>query len=373
MRAPSSIAGADAAGRWARLFASAAIAAAQAACTTTPHAPPTDGSSITAAPAEPASAADAQSAPTGQPAVDESPRADAPDSAQPPPAQLSAAEAMIESQRRAVRSSVEWLARGVDNWFGDRPFEDGGRVTDVRLSMGSLKREGEDNATNVRFNARLRLPNVEERTYLFIGRDNERAVVADTPGAFSRQDRLLAELPEERSFFAGVGFALRETLDLRIGFRGIRPYAQARYRQPWTLSERDLVEFRQTIFWRLDDRLGSTTALSYEHAVSSNVAVRWLSATTITQQTEKFDWSSILGGYKAYGGQRLLSLELIATGRQGTGVTVSDFGVQAKWLQPVYLDWLLGEVMVGHFWPRRDPASERTESWALGAVVTMRF
>jgi hypothetical protein len=314
-----------------------------------------------------------QGAPPSQFPAGGIPSAETSESAQPLPAEQSALEKGMERARRSVRSTAEWLARGVDSWFGDKPFEEGGKVSDGRLSTGTLKRQGESFDTNVRFNARFRLPNVEERVYLFVGRDNEREVMADTPGAFSRQDRLLAERPEERSFFAGLGLSLHEAFDLRIGFRGLKPYTQARYRQPWALSERDLVEFRQTFFWRLDDRLGSTTALSYEHAVSSSVAVRWLTATTITQQTEKFEWSSVLGGYKAFGGLRLLSVELIATGRQGTGVTVSEYGVQTKWLQPVHKDWLLGEVVVGHFWPRQDAASERLERWAFGVGLTMRF
>jgi hypothetical protein len=197
--------------------------------------------------------------------------------------------------------------------------------------------------------------------------------VADTPGALSRQDRLLVEAREERTFFAGLGLALREYIDLRLGFRGIKPYAQARYRRPWTLSARDLVEFRQTFFWRLADRFGSTTALSYEHAYSSTVAVRWLSAATITQKTNRYEWSSVLGAYKSYGEQRLAALEVIGTGQQHTGLVWSDYGVQVKWLQPVYQDWLLGEVTVGHFWPRPNEVDQRSTAWAVGTSLTMRF
>ena len=280
---------------------------------------------------------------------------------------------VLENTRETVRSSTAWLARGVDSWFGDKPFEQGGKVSDGRLSLGVSRRAGEKPDTRLRFDARIRLPNVEEHTYLFIGRDNDEKVVVDTPEALSREERLRAERPDESSFFAGFGLALREVVDLRIGFHGVKPYAQARYRQPWTLGARDLAEFRQTFFLKINDRFGSTTALSYEHTVSSSLAVRWLSAATITQRTKKFDWSSILGGYKTYSGLRLLSLEAVVTGSQVTGVAVSDYGVQTKWVQPVYRDWLLGEVVVGYFWPRLDAASERVGTWAFGGVLTMRF
>ncbi len=283
-------------------------------------------------------------------------------------------DGVMEQTRESVRSTAEWLARGVDSWFGDLPFEKGGRVTEGRLDFGVLTRETEGTDVTLRFNARFRLPNVERQAYAFVGRDNQREVIADIPGALTRQQRLLEDRPEDRSFFAGLGLPLTDAFDFRLGFRGgLKPYGQVRYRRPWRLNERDLVEFRETLFWSLKDHFGSTTALSFERAISSTLAVRWLNAATITQQSKNYEWSSLLGAYKGFGGQRLLALEALISGKQGTGVTVGDYGVQTRWEQPVYKDWLLGEIIVGHFWPRKDAASEREKSWALGGYLKMRF
>jgi len=281
---------------------------------------------------------------------------------------------VLESTRASVRSTAEWLARGVDSWFGDRPFKDGGKVTDGRMAVYLLKRQDESLDVNVRFNARFRLPNLEESAYLFFGRDNQRDLITDRPGPFTRQQRLLTETAANQSFFAGFGLALQESVDFRLGFRGgLKPYAQVRYRKPWVLSPIDLVEFRQTVFWSLSDHFGSTTAVSYEHAYSSTLAARWLTVATITQESKKFEWSSIVGTYKSLGGQRLLSFEALASGEQRPHLGLSDLGVQAKWEQPVYKNWLLGEVVVGHFWPRKDPLTPRGKAWALGAGLKMQF
>jgi hypothetical protein len=284
-------------------------------------------------------------------------------------------EGVIETTRSAVRSSTEWLAQGVDSWFGDKPFERGGSVTDGRLALSVLHRQDTGTEFDVRLNARFHLPNLEARSgYLFVGRDNRREVVADTPAEFSRQQRLLPERAGDRSFFAGVGFLLRDALDFRLGLRGgLKPYAQARYRRPWRFGERDLLEFRETVFWSVDDHLGSTTALAYEHVYTPTFALRWLNAATITQAVGKFEWSSSLGTYTLWPRQRVLSLALLASGRQGSGVAVTDYGVQAKWQQPVYRDWLLGNVTVGHFWPRPDAQAVRSRTWALGGGVLMYF
>lgn len=290
-----------------------------------------------------------------------------------PDEDLSASEEALETSRRSLRSTAEWLARGVDSWFGDKPFEQGGKVTQGKLSIGFSKRQGETLSSKLRLSASLRLPNLQDRAYLYFGRDNDREVVQDTPAAFSRQDRLLADTAEDRTYFAGLGVALRKALELRLGFHGIKPYAQARAAKPWALSERDLLELRQTFFLRFDDRLGSTTALSYERAVSSTLALRWLSATTITQKTNRFDWSSVLGAYKVFYGQRLLSMEGIVSGSQHTGVTFTEYGLQTRFQRPVYKDWLVAEVALGHFWPRSDPTSERKSVWAGGATLTLQF
>lgn len=279
-----------------------------------------------------------------------------------------------ETARSTVRSFSIWLARGVDSWFGDRPFEaGGGKVTDGRLSTALLLRQHDNPDFDVRFNARFRLPNVEERLYAFVGRDDRRDVITDTPGAFSRQDRLLDD-SRDRDFFAGLGRSLNDAIDLRVGFRGgLNPFAQARYRNQWLITPNDLADFRQTVFWSFEDRFGSTTAFSYEHAFTPDLAARWLNSATITQESEHFEWSTLLGAYKSFGDQRVLALETLANGETGSGVGLSDYGVQVRWEQPVYEDWLLGGVLLGHFWPREDEDSPRMRAWAVGVSLKMRF
>ncbi len=284
------------------------------------------------------------------------------------------ADPVFEPTRQSVRATTVWLARGVDSWFGDKPFSEGGKVSDGRLSLFMLTRQREPVDVSLRFNARVWLPNLEDRAFLFLGRDDEREAVTDQPDALSRQQRLLKDNNADASFFAGLGFALHDSVQFRIGFHGgLKPYAHARYSHAWQLGSADRVDFRETVFWTPDDHVGSTTALSYEHAYSANLVLRWLNATTITQDSKKFEWSSSVGAYRSFGDQRLLSLEALCSGRQSSGVPFTDIGLQVKWEQPVHKDWLLGEILVGHFWPRPDAMSERTRAWAVGAGLKMKF
>jgi hypothetical protein len=291
--------------------------------------------------------------------------------AQAPP---DAIDEALESTRQSVRSTTEWLARGVDSWFGSKPSKDGSRVADGRLSVDWLHRRDIGDEFTLRFNANVRLPNLEERAYLFFGRNNTREVVTDKPDALSRQQRLQPQPKEAQSFFAGVGIPLRDRVDFRLGFRGgLKPYAQVRYRRLWEFGAADLIDFQESLFWSVDDRFGSTTAASFEHAFSATRALRWLNAATITQKVRKFEWSSSLGLHQSFGPRRVLSLEALVEGLQDSGFGPSDYGVRLKWEQPVHRDWLLGNAVVGHFWPRRDALSARESVWAVGGALILLF
>ncbi len=281
---------------------------------------------------------------------------------------------MIESARETVRETTWSLARGLDSWFGDRPFEDGGKVRNARLDLSLLKREGEKFEVNLRFNARVRLPNLERLAYVVVGRDDPRELVTDQPGALSNQNKLRSATAQDNTFFAGLGRTFNDVVDVRLGVRGaFKIYAQARAQHEWQISDADTLGLRQTFFWTLDDRFGSTTAASLQHDFSPRLAVRWIGAATVTQELPKFVWASNLGVYQSFGAQRLLSLEAVSNGRQSSGVSVLDYGLQAGWEQPVYRQWLLGSVLFGRFWPRPEALAVRKGTWAFGVGLKMRL
>ena len=76
-----------------------------------------------------------------------------------------------------MRATTVWLARGVDSWFGDRPFEEGGKVSNGQLEISVLQRGGESADWGLRINARFALPNIDRLGYVFVGRDNKRELI----------------------------------------------------------------------------------------------------------------------------------------------------------------------------------------------------
>jgi hypothetical protein len=285
-----------------------------------------------------------------------------------------AGDSILVRGRAAVRDLTESVARRVDSWFGNRPFEDGGRVSGS-IGFKILAQQHEKPEKNVRFRARLDLPNVEEQTYLFFGQENERDLITDQPGPFTRRELLL---PEDRrtdlTGFAGLGYALHDAIDFRAGVRGgFKPFAQARYKKHWLVSARNAVEFRETLFWKPDDGFGATTALNFSHGVSSTVALRWQTAGTISKETDGMAWVTSLGAFKSYGTDRLASIEAIVSGATAASDSIGEYGVRAIWQQPIYRDWTILEVSVGHFWPQGEAEDVRGQNWALGVGVDIRF
>lgn len=280
----------------------------------------------------------------------------------------------IDLTRRQARATMEWLAKGVDGWFGDIPFSQGGAVTDGEIGWNIFKRTDQDATQGFRFTARFKLPNLESKKYIFVGRDDRQDVITDRPDTFTRQQQLLRSGNTDNAFFAGVGAAFLDAIDMRLGIRGgLKPYAQARYKTSWALTERTNAEFRETLFYSVSDRLGSTTAFSFTHAQSPTLAYRWLNVATATQHSKDFAWSSVLGAYLIPAPKKQLALEMIWGGVIGSAVTVADYGLQTRWSQPLHHDQLIGELIVGHFWPRPTATEPRHRAWAIGTDIRIKF
>ena len=294
---------------------------------------------------------------------------------QPEAAEKLDVEASVEAARVAARNAAVWLASGVDSWFGNKPFSEGGEVKDGQLNLRFYSRQDQKANYSVTFNARFKLPNLESHTYLFTGRDNPAAVVTDRPATFATRKQLLQpNSTADTAFFAGLGRMVGDTVDARIGFQGgLKLYAQGRYRKEWRTSADDTAEFSQTVFMTAQDRLGSSTVASIQHQFSPTLVGRWLNVVDVTQVDTDVEWNGSLGVFKSLGQQRLLSLELLASAKQNTGLPLTDYGLQMRWEQPVLHNRLIGELIFGHFWPQSLVPGDRSTAWAVGTGVKMKF
>ena len=282
--------------------------------------------------------------------------------------------AWLEKSRTYTRSGATALVSTVDSWFGDKPFAASGGEVSGYLRLGGLWKQHDGTNAMVRFRLRAHLPNLQNKAYVFVGRDNEVEEVKDQPEAFTREQLLQREnRNQDHSFFAGIGYGVRDNVDFRLGVHGgWKLYAQARYRQQWALSARDTVFFRESVFWSVHEHLGSTTVLDYERQLTPSLVLRWSNVGTITQRSHTLEWQSSLGLHKTLPGLRSVGMELLTEGR-GNRRDLVEYGVRASWSQPLYRDWLIGKVTLGHFWPKDEAHQPRQRAWAVGAHVDMHF
>ena len=100
---------------------------------------------------------------------------------------------ILEESRKEVREATEWAARRVDSWFGNIPFEEGGKISKGRIRLRTIWREHDEVDVNLRFRVRMTLPNLQDKSHVFIGSENERDLVRGRPDTVTEQQRLLRE------------------------------------------------------------------------------------------------------------------------------------------------------------------------------------
>lgn len=280
-----------------------------------------------------------------------------------------------EDSRAQVREATEWVARGIDSWFGDKPFEQGGRVSNGRIRMRLVWREHDRADAHVRFRVKLRLPNLEERADFFIGSENEKDLVRSRPDTLMDQKRVFRESKkDDETLFAGMRLRFFDHVSFHMGLRDLyKPYLKLRYEQEWTFAEKCRLFFQETPYWALNDGLGETTVLEFEHALTSDLSLRWLNSGTLSEEDDGLDWYSSIGLHRRFEGNRQLSGEFLLDGETGAPVAVADYGILMKWRQPVWREWLFGEVTAGHYWHREKPEADRESQWAFGLGLQMNF
>ena len=281
----------------------------------------------------------------------------------------------LDTTRVGVQYSAHYAVSTVDGWFGDRSFDEHGTVSGS-LKLGLLLREDDGADFTPRLRLRVRMPNLSQRAYVFIGRENKEEGVQGTPDTFSRSQLLLPEdRNQDQSFFVGLGYFFRENIDFRVGVRGgYRIFARARYWQDWWLTDQSFVDFSQTVFASVRDGVGTTSGLNYTYLFSDDLSFRWRNAATISTETDDgVAWSSAAGVIRHFPRERDLALDVVASGEANARVPVREYGVRMIYRRPFLREWLFAEGIVGYFWPRDDDDPMRRESLAAGVSVEMLF
>ena len=292
--------------------------------------------------------------------------------------------AVVESldwTRRQLFSTVCVSARWFDRFFGEMRYdENAARGVQGMAYYQMERRAGSETAHVPGLRLRVALPNLNERLHVFVDRDDERQTIAGRSDTIDSGPTSPVE-PREDSAQLGfaylANFAREILLKFRAGVRArggqLEPFVQGQFR--WVFGETDTTRWRltETIFWRRSEGAGGTTSLDFEAALRSDILFRWFNDATVSESTRLLRWGTGTSLYFDLRKRRAVQAQFTMNGDTGEPVDVSNYGVRVAYRQSVGRPWLIGEVYVGHDYPRPAPEVERLSQTFAGLRLELQF
>jgi hypothetical protein len=281
---------------------------------------------------------------------------------------------MHESLSSAVCSSARWF----DSFFGTPSDYDAYRSSYGAVALGALWDERDGVEPQLRFKARLRLPQLSERFHAFIGRGDEDEIITGSSEQFNALPRQFRQVKDDE-FLLAIGYerpSWNGFFDVDAGMRvdiPIDPYLRANYRIIRALGKRTAARFRQSAFVGAQDGLGTASKLDIDWALREGRLIRWTAFGKLAQRTEGIEWYSELTFFHGLGPRQALAYQLGVEGETGRMVGINDYGMRVFYRRQLLRDWLVLELRTLIDWPRDWHAEQREFNWGAGAAFEMRF
>lgn len=281
----------------------------------------------------------------------------------------------IDDAHRKLYETLCGAALWFDGLFGERNEHAiaSARGTSGRFEVSGLYSEYEGSRVRLRGNVRFDFPNFAKRWNAFIGRDDQDDFIRDRSEGLALRSQFL-DFSDQNRWLAGLGYSLpgsyKQRTDFRVGGKlGSEPeiFAQGRFRRNFLINDRNLVHFRETLFWTNRDGFGSTTSLDYDHVVKRTMLLRWGNVGTVSESTDGLEWRSAMLLYQSLDNAKALAYEVFVRGETAWEVPLKEYGARTIYRQPLlHRDWLAGEVVLGYSWPRFEIEDERKGSATIG-------
>jgi hypothetical protein len=283
-------------------------------------------------------------------------------------------------------SPVSWF----DGLFGNDRYDDEYQNTHGHILLGGLWDERSGFHRVTRAKVRVYAPQISERFNAFIGRIDEddfflREEESGSTGSSSSQPSTVPT-PEafdrniDDSTLLGLGYneplKKRGAFDADVGVRvrfPLDPYVRGSYRYAKPLGERDLLRFRETIFWQNTEGFGTTTRLDWDRVLTDNFFTRLSGSGTFSQNTIGMRWYSTFTLYQVLRHKRALAYELKSYGATDNEVPLQNYGATLIYRRSAWRDWLWIEVRTGIDWPRDLMIQERTSNLNAGLTFEIRY
>lgn len=290
------------------------------------------------------------------------------------------ANAWIDRMQRGVYSSVCGSAAWFDGLFGTPRYDQDSEETFGRLGLFEKYDRRDKLDTRLRLRARFSLPNLENRLKLTLGRGDEQALVEERPTDSENPRPANLQSVDDDAWLLGLGYnkqgGLENGFDFGVGVRlssGLDPYAKASYRHNFFFGGDTMLRFRETPFWRDSRGFGATTQVSLDHLATNTVLLRWNNIATVAEDTEGFEWGTSTTVFHSLGKRRGISYTALVGGETRADVRIQDYGIDVRYRQNVFREWLFMELSTSLTWPRETLEEEREINPGVGIGFEMYF
>ncbi|MDH4189418.1 MAG: hypothetical protein OEW21_04345 [Betaproteobacteria bacterium] len=286
----------------------------------------------------------------------------------------------LDWTRRGLYGRVCSMARWFDGFFGNERFDSQtARQAGGELSFAMERRQGFATHGRPSLRVRVPLPNLNKRLHFFADREDERATTTG-PADVTRAGETAPVAGADQVSRVGLGYQKTPDKDsllkLRSGVRvsgGLKPFAEAQYRQQFWQTDATQWRFSETFFWRRPDGFGETTLLDFEARLGAGTLFRWFNDATVSQITARVGW--LTGGSLFFdlGEKRALQFQMAWSGDTGAPVRLATYGPRLTYRQSLGPPWLFGEAYVGRDHPQMSIDVPRISQDYVGVKVELQF
>ncbi len=285
----------------------------------------------------------------------------------------------LDRMHQAIARSVCGSAFWFDSFFGEEEADREHQATFGRIGARLQWSEYDELELHGRFKVKMPLPRFKKRINAFMGSYKEDEFETDRPETLGRLPEAFRETTDQ-DWLVGLGYSRlrgkRRRVDIDVGVRlasPLDPFVRLRFRRYRLLGDYSLLRFWQTLFWRGEKGLGTTSHIDLERALGTRYHLRWRNLGTVAEAIDGVDWESRLTLYQYLGGSRALAYEIISRGETDAEVTLKDYGLDVIYRQSAFRDWFFLEFRGGVAWPRDVPEETREASFGVGVGFELLF
>ena len=288
---------------------------------------------------------------------------------------------VIDKFQQQLYRTLCGAALWFDGLFGEEQHPAAAEDSSGRLEFSLAYSERDGAKFRTLFNARLRIPNLENKVEAFFGRDNDQEFVQGRNEGLALRP-LFLNIDTEDHWVAGLGYGLpgsyKQKTDFRVGLSGgVRTpetFAQGRFRRNWFIGDKGLIHFREIAFWTNREGFGATSVLDFDRILSPTRMFRWGNIATNSQDTHAWSWRSAFLLYQNLGERKAIAYEAYVRGETQAEVPLNEYGARTIYRRGLKSrPWLYGEFVVGYSWPRWELDEERKGSAAVAVGLEVLF